>query len=175
MVNAVNGHGNGPHVSPYSGTNQPSPTAEDGTSAPSGETTHPGKGKAGAPGQVAKQMLDGAPPAGFALGSLVSLIAQGDMEGAESLVNSLTPPPPAEEPVVGDEATAPAAPPEGGETPTTVAAVVEVPQTAPTEPTEPVDGASAPAAEVVDLGTDSGEETSIVDLFDTSSGDEEAV
>ena len=100
MVNAINGqgHGNISRVLPQSSL----PSVTDETTEPAQDPSHPGKGKAGAPGQIAKEMLGGTPPEGFSLGNLVSLIAHNDTEGAQNLVNSLTSPP-AEEPETGGE------------------------------------------------------------------------
>lgn len=174
MVNAVNGHGYGHHVGAYSQTSQPTPDGENTEVVQ--EQVHPGKKNAGAPGQMAKQMLDGAPPAGFALGSLVSLIAQGDMEGAQNLVNSLTPPPPvpAEEPALGDEVADLAVAPESLEAVTTASSAVETVVEV-TETTEMVEGAGVVAQDAIDLSAGSSDETTILDLFDSLAGGEETV
>ena len=82
----------GPFVPPPSST--PPPAAGDHPAPQSVGGFEPdptGKGKGrppGPPGQSAKEML-GEVPQGFALGALVSLIAQGQIEEAEALVAEL--------------------------------------------------------------------------------------
>ncbi|MBL4906108.1 MAG: hypothetical protein JKX94_01545 [Sneathiella sp.] len=182
MVNTISGHGHGQgnqvRVFPKS---EPSQSVE-GATEPVQQQNHPGRGKAGAPGQLAKQMLGGTPPAGFALGNLVSLIAHGDMDGAQNLVNELTPP--AVEEPAADSADVPIA--EEG-----VAEVVVAPLDSPEEEgaisepvvTEPesvsVESEETVAEEITDetailLTPETDGDPSILDLFEVSEDAEEA-
>jgi|GEM_PF-4879523 len=168
MVNAVNGHGNGQYTGTLSQSNQPSAPTETAQ-----ETSRPGKGKAGAPGQLAKQMLGGTPPPGFSLGNLVSIIAHGDMEGAQNLVNSLTPPP-AEEPIIDSESTEEAA---LAETTDPNVLLSDVDQSGvetiavsedneETEVTTAPEESSAAVEEPISLNSDVVSEASLLDLFE---------
>jgi hypothetical protein len=164
MVNAINGQGHGHVTRTLPQSSLPSATKE--TTEPVQELSRPGKGNAGAPGQLAKQMLGGPPPVGFSLGNLVSLIAQNDMEGAQSLVNSLAPPP-AEEPKISSE----------------IAVEIESPET--TDPTIPlpikdqstidtvaVVESTEKAEETASLSSDATSETSLLDLFEIPAEEE---
>lgn len=167
MVSAVNGHGHGHASNIPTSLSQPSTTEE--ITEPSQGQSHPGKGKAGAPGQMAKQMLGGTPPAGFSLGNLVSLIAQGDMDGAQNLVNSLTPPS-VEEPVtVGEGAEEIQAPDISDIEGTLIEGTEDTAEAIATEETAPI------ATEDVSLIPESSQETSILDLFDASAEVEEKI
>lgn len=169
MVNAVNGHGHGHVSNAFTQPNQP--TAAEETAEPSQVQSHPGKGKAGAPGQVAKQMLGGTPPAGFSLGNLVSLIAHGDMDGAQNLVNSLAPPP-AEQPDIVDESAEEILTPDTTAIDGTLvegeegAAVALLPDDIPEENVASEETAPI-VSEDVNLNPDSSQESSLLDLFDT--------
>ena len=171
MVNAVNGPGQGHYISAFSQPNQTSATGE--TTEAVEEPSHPGKGKAGAPGQIAKQMLGGTPPAEFALGNLVSLIAHGDMEGAQNLVNSLTAPP-AEEPETGGDVAGVITEPEVSDPvavlPVSDETVIEV-----TEAAGTAEETGATVGEAIILSPDTDSETSLLDLFDSAADDEETV
>ncbi|WP_169569301.1 hypothetical protein [Sneathiella limimaris] len=183
MVNSVHGNGHGHAARFVSPTPQVTNSEETAEATP----THPGKGKAGAPGQLAKEMLGGTRPPGFALGNLVSLIAHGDLEGAQSLAASVTAPPPSEDPapspdgvdesVIGDiaspdettEETSDAAPLE------TAATTEETPSeeeagealAAPTTENDPVNS----DAEIALAGLQETSEDSLVDLFSSSEED----
>ncbi len=165
MVSAVNGHGQGHASNISTPLTQPS-TTEETTEALQGQS-HPGKGKAGAPGQMAKQMLGGTPPAGFSLGNLVSLIAHGDMDGAQNLVNSLTPPPSEEPATVGEDMEEIPVPDISDIEGTLIEGAEDIAEDIVTEETAPI------TTEDVSLIPDSSQETSILDLFDASAAVEE--
>ncbi len=180
MVNAVNGQGNGHFTRALPQPSQLSTTEE--TTEPVQELSRPGKGKAGAPGQLAKQMLGGTPPAGFSLGNLVSLIAQGDMEGAQSLVNNLTPPP-AEEPEISSESAVETALPETmdpaiplpEDDQSVIEAVAAAEDTEDAEVIVAPEEASAPSQENISLNSDATSEASLLDLFEPPIEEESTV
>ena len=133
MVEAVPPHGGPSDLSQSPRTPPVAPAA-----APFVEKGNP---HGGAPGQLAKEMLEGGRPPGFAMGGLVSLISQGRDEEAAALVADLLAAPdagdadPAEVPA-GSTAVVPSE--EGAEEPAAEAAAVE----------------EAEAAEAVTVGTD---------------------